>query len=739
MKALSPWAMVALSQFKNSSELYCSQIGTLSFRLLSTRDSVWIAVKNADADPLYFRVCFDPGDILELPTLKKKGNQFTMTIPSVTGRFDILISLEQGAFTFLKYSCTLTPACDLFIPFWPRDILTTSRVNSTKKSWGEVHVSQIGTRTGLLYFSLPERELRILYFQDLTLLSEYAEQTGTSLAGVVGGMLPEVGLSLPQTGNIPLKARKKVTLSAATIAFKTGNTNSDQAIDYLDMLSEIYLQIPRPKTHYLHWPEILEKGLQDLIENPGCWSMVNGNRYLNAYVSDYETPPEIMVQLAVLLPLVDYSEWKGKTLDVMKTIKKGLSAFYSKQLKTLLRWHPAAEDQLKGEEEQKQPMVMDSWYLHHPLLNLSRLALKGDQESAKLFLDSLGFAIKVAHQFNYQWPVFYKMDTLEVVKAETKEGEGGEQDVAGLYAHVMLQAYALTDDQKYLTEAQTAANKLSQVGYQIMYQANNTAFSAGALLRLYKITDKKKYLELSYRCLASIFQNVQLWDCNYGFGKHLPTFFALFPLSDAPYTAAYEEQEVFCALHDYLLHAKDVEILPSVRLLCSEFIRYLVERAPYYYPPMLPREMISEEVKTGEIDPNLWIALEDLHDGTEQSGSVEQEVYGAGNAFGILPRHFIRFEGESFLVFTDCPISGIRKSKDAVRFQLQGDPRLSYHLRITPDNGSAVPLKLRFEISSPKVKLVASKERPSDLECAIMGNETVHISWNKLTKYKTKK
>ena len=155
---------------------------------------------------------------------------------------------------------------------------------------------------------------------------------------------------------------------------------------------------------------------------------------------------------------------------------------------------------------------------------------------------------------------------------------------------------------------------MAGLGFELFYQANNTAFSSGALLRLYKITKKEIYKELSYLCLANVFKNVSLWDCNYGYGKNFPSFFALFPLSDAPYTAVYEEQEVFCAFHDYLHHAEGQEILPSLRLLLAEYIRYLVDRAVYYYPPMLPKEMLSEEVKTGEVDPSLWIALEDLHE-----------------------------------------------------------------------------------------------------------------------------
>ena len=74
----------------------------------------------------------------------------------------------------------------------------------------------------------------------------------------------------------------------------------------------------------------------------------------------------------------------------------------------------------------KKPRVMDSWYLYHSLLNLSRLALRGDETAKKLFLDSLDYAVEVARKFKYQFPVFYDLDTMEVIKAEAKEGMGGK-------------------------------------------------------------------------------------------------------------------------------------------------------------------------------------------------------------------------------------------------------------------------------------------------------------------------
>ncbi len=159
----------------------------------------------------------------------------------------------------------------------------------------------------------------------------------------------------------------------------------------------------------------------------------------------------------------------------------------------------------------------------------------------------------------------------EILKKETAEGKGGEKDVPGAYAHLMIQVWQLTGDKKYFDEALKAAKKLDGLGFDIFYQANNTAFSAGALLRLYKETKDKLYLNLSYMCIAAILKNVQLWECNYGNAKYFPTFFAVYPLKDAPYTAAYEEQEVFAGIHTFLNEADGLEeILPSVRLLLAE-------------------------------------------------------------------------------------------------------------------------------------------------------------------------
>jgi hypothetical protein len=735
MNGISPWAASAASELTEAKNaLFEHSTSGFIFKIYLISDSIWIAARLPNGATFAFRPVFSPGPNLEISRIKTNDTGADIWLTSDTGTYQTLITIKPGNTPILRYTTSLQPAKNLYIPFWPRDILATSKNGKIENTSGQVHASQWGNRSGFIYMSMTRpKSASILYLQNLTALNDYCEQTETSLGDSVGGNWPEMGFALPPSNEKPLQMGKEVIINDAFISFANQplENEPDMIREYLDMLAKIYLQLPLPETHYQHWPEILESGLKDLIDSPGCWTQVSGHHYFNAYVSDYKTPPEIMVQLAVLLPLLDYVEWSKRDLEIMKTIKDGLPSFYDEKIGTIMRWLPAAEDQLEGEEEQKQPGVMDSWYLHHPLLNLSRLALKGDEVCKKLFLESLEYAIKVARHFKYQWPVFYRMDTLEVIKEETAKGMGGEKDVAGIYAHVMLQAWELTDDKHFLDEAEKAAQTLQGMGFQIFYQANNTAFSSGALLRLYKITKKEIYLNLSYMCLAAIFRNTQLWDCNYGYGKNFPTFFALFPLNDAPYTAVYEEQEVFCALHDYLEHAADVDILPSVRLLIAEYIRYLVDRAVYYYPPMLPKDMLEEKPKIGEVDPKLWIALEDLQDGWLKSGTVGQEVYGAGNAFGILPRHYLQIPGEDFLVYVDYPTSDFKAQKGKhLHFRVLGDERLNCRMMMVKTGSAKLP-DFEVSISGNKEILKSKGAKNGNLEFTVNGNQQIDIRWHK--------
>src|SRR3546814_19112600 len=141
------------------------------------------------------------------------------------------------------------------------------------------------------------------------------------------------------------------------------------------------------------------------------------------------------------------------------------------------------------------------------LLNLGKLALACNARAKRLFLKSIDYGIRAAHHFDYKWPVQYDVTDFSVI-TEAADADGrGQTDVGGVYAWVMLQAFELTDDKRFLDEARAAIDAAIGLGFAINYQANLTAWGAAACMRLRRITDRDVYLEQSYVYLPSFFHN----------------------------------------------------------------------------------------------------------------------------------------------------------------------------------------------------------------------------------------
>ena len=726
MHTVTPWSATAQEDIENSEILLERKILDYTYQFYNTGDSLWIVALMPKNGKIAFRAAFAMNSCFEVANLFEDEDTIVVILNSRLGNYEVRVDFPDQSSSILHYTTRFTANMPLMIPFWPRDIIPLTQSGNIENTSGKIHMEQFGSRSGLLFASITKPQTgSFFYFQNLTSLSEYCEATETESKNTVGGNWPEIGFRLPTTDKLPLPASKAFTISDAYILLEADIMDETSVVceHFLDNLVKIYKVLQQPRIEYHNWPEIAQKALTDLYHNKGSWTQTNGIAYLNAYLCDYETPAESMVQLAVLAPFKEYEDWTGEKHPLYDDLIKGLPAFYDPKIDCINRWLPALADKLDQSEEQKKEMVMDSWYLHHPLMNLARLALKGDKTAHKLVLDSIDYVIKVAHHFKYTWPVFYNMETLEIIKKETAPGAGGETDVAGAYAHLMLLIFKLTKEKRYLSEAEKAAKKLETLGVNLLYQANNTAFAAGALLELYKITKKKLYLDISYTCLTGLFKNVQLYDYKYGYGKNYTNFFSIFPLNDAPYTAAYEELEVYAALSEYLFQAEDVAILPSLRILIPEFIKYAVNRMAYYYPPLLPKEMLSEEVKTGELQPDLWVPLEDLYNGWEKSGQVGQEVYGAGIAFGVVPRQYIKIE-EDFLVFIDYP-NQYKKRGKSITIKLYGDKGLSCNLKILKIGDRNIKLKITHDNKA----LTAFKENIKIHEYEISGHGVIKIQW----------
>lgn len=738
MNGFSPWYAAVYDTLSNGEvqTLYSHSLQGYSITAKLSGHALWLVARWPKGGAVALRTAYAPEQPLQLTRTETSAGAMRFHLESPVGQHLVELKYEPSHLPIFHCTVSFTPAIPLIFPFWPRDLVMLGKSSHPA---GRVHISQKGHRSGLLYFSLTKPAIgSVLYFQHLGALKDYNEDTHTEAADIVGGQWPELGLALPP-GEKPLLQGKKYVVSDVTLLFSDliPKNEFEEAEQFLQMLSDVYFHLPKPGTGYHNWPDILQKSLHNLQHNPGCWQQFGQNNFLNAYVSDYETPPETMVQMAVLLPLMDYAEWSRKEITLVNLMKKSIPSFYDKQIKAIGRWLVSQEEKLDRSEEHKKARVMDSWYLHHPLLNLGRLAAKGDQTATEIFFTSLEFVIKVARHFKYNWPVFYNLDTLEVVKAETQPGKGGEKDVAGIYAHILLQAYELTGKQRYLAEAKKAARSLNGKGFDLFYQANNTAFSAKALLSLFKLTGDKNFLRLSYICLANLMRNTAIWDCQYGHGKHISTFFTLFPLDDAPYTAVYEELECFSAFHEYLRLAQDVEILPSISLLLAEYVRYVLHRAIYYYPPALPEEMISPAPKTGEIDKRLWIPLEDLQFGFNPSGTVGQEVYGAGLAFAMVPRHYFKLPGADIMLFIDYPTFNHKNGRNgSLQFDVKGDQRLTCRMIFLPLNGKkTAPVKVTGRRNKHTAVYQPRREKDGSISVQVHGNQKIIIERNKTIKH----
>jgi hypothetical protein len=730
LNPVTPWTATVQSDIINGNLECETKISQYKLQIYNAGDSLWLTVEWPKTGSIAFRLAFGMNSSFEkIDVNKKDADGVVLLAFTRLGVYTITLSFPQKEPAVLRYTTTFRATFPLLIPYWPRDIVPLTIDGQVENTTATVHTKQVGTRSGQLFFSMTRPKTgSVFYFQNLTAMSPYCQVTETTLSESVGGDWPEVGFQFPINRKKPLPANIEYTISDAFVLLDENIYETDSQITsrFLDNLAIMYSLIPRPVPNYQDWLSITDKAISGLHTNKGCWAVTNGTPFLNAYAADYSAPAEIMVQLSVLLPLHEYLVWSDKKHPIYDDLINGLSDFYDQNINTIVRWHPALEDKLDKSEEQKREMVMDSWYLHHPLLNLSRLALRGDETAKKLFLDSIDYAIKVAHRFNYKWPIFYKMTTLEVIKAESTPGNGGEHDVAGSYAHIMLMAYKLTGEKRFMKEAMTALKNLEGLAFDIFYQANNTAFTAGALVEIYKETNDPKYLDLSYCCLAGIFKNVHLWECYYGHGKNFPYFFSVFPLNDAPYTAAYEEFEVYAALHHYMEVTADVDILPSLKILIPEFIKYALARMPFYYPPMLPKDMISEDIRNGEIEKDLWVPLEDIQDGWEQSGQVGQEVYGAGIPFGIMPRQYFKLEALNATGFVNYPCANFRFGKKNITFHVVGDPKFTACLKISGlSKAKLSQIKVETKIKRTYQEVTESTSGTFEFPAATI----VRISW----------
>jgi len=645
------------------------------------RDGLWFFI----AGRLALRTAWGPGGGLTVRRL----SDHCFEAESALGRFVVDLALEPDD-RLLRVTTRFTPATYLVAPDWPRDLYALNGAGRPchlpSGAGGRVEAAQRGLNVGLVFFTLRAPDFgTVMYLQNLTALNDWFRHTGTTPDGMVGGEWPELGYRPKAFVDKALPAGETLVLSDVLLSWNPAVAEDDaaQADDFLTLLARLCGRLDdAPATQFRDWPDRCVRTLRHLSRSSKATIRHYGHTYLHPYTAaEY---PDCMVQLSVAQSLHEYAVWRGRPAPLEADLLAGMRKFHDPDLGTLRRYLPNVGDDKNADE-------VDSWYLYHPLLNLGRLARAGDRASERLFLDCLDFAIRAARHFRYDWPIKFDVRTLEVITADRGHSGMGQSDVGGIYAYVMLLAHDLTGEARYRDEAVAALRALEGWRFELLYQANLSAWGAAAAVRLWRDSDDAAFLGAAKILLAGIFHNCLMWESQIGAAVHYPNFLGATCLHDGPYMALYECFETFDAFEEVLTRGGDA--LPGpIRLLLAEYRRHALSRAWFYFPDALPADLFpaEAEVRNGHIDRGLSFPVEDLYGDGQPPGQVGQEIYGCGAPFTFVTRAFHDVPGAPFRLFAEYRLADLEPAPGRVSFRLDAAAGYSGMIRLLPRGGASL-------------------------------------------------
>ena len=298
INAVTPWSATVQADIADSEPIYELAIQAYLLRFYNTGDSIWLVVSWREGGSIAFRLAFGMNSQFDKTSITEATDEILVTASTRLAYYRIILFIPQSPATIFRYTVTLQVKFPLLIPFWPRDIVPLTKEGRIENTNGLIHAKQVGARSGQLFFSMTKPQVgSVFYFQNLSAMSPYCQATEVSLRDTVGGEWPEIGFQFPVNTEKPLPADSEFIISDAFVLLREGIPDGDLAIttQFLEHLANIYLLLPKPAPAKHDWLSTAEKVLIDLYGNKGCWTQTGGVPYLNAYVSDYTTPSEIMV------------------------------------------------------------------------------------------------------------------------------------------------------------------------------------------------------------------------------------------------------------------------------------------------------------------------------------------------------------------------------------------------------------------------------------------------------------
>lgn len=524
----------------------------------------------------------------------------------------------------------------------PRDLWFYNRTTRTL-SGGSItkYAKQSRFAAGISYLYEDTINSSIFYFEDFSSLNNYFSlKQGWAPEYVVDASEESIGYERPYYPTTSVSAGTSYDIVDTYVYIIPGMPASEVEIAerFILSLSKIYEHIYKPDIiEETNWQEVASYELNDLLDD-GCWATINEVDFLRAYVNiPRYNSAELIAQLDVLVAIEKYEEICGDVTSIDDGLEQILPYFYNTTHQTIVNDYPNVGI-TRG----------DSWYTMELAIGLAKLAKMGSGIANELLFASTETIINFAHNVDYEFPVFFDYNTNDAIS-------GSEPDVAGGYAYLMLECYDLKEEQLYLDEAVASIQHIVGKGFNLAYELQMTAACAVACARLYQITGNSDYLRMGYMPIANIMKACWLWECDYGYALDYLTFFGMSPMQEAGVITMKEQYEVWIYLKEYMELVSGA-IPDYLRNLIEGFIDYTPAVMRYSLAPFLPSEAVwTGTCIYGSVNvPSMYIPLEDLRQGWEQSGRIGQEIYGAGGPITFAAALFAIEEPDIGDYHTDC-------------------------------------------------------------------------------------
>jgi hypothetical protein len=307
------------------------------------------------------------------------------------------------------------------------------------------------------------------------------ERDGTQRLGV--GLLAE-----QSTGNVLPAGDVRITYWLLQRPLTRLLTEQESVARWMQALLPLFEEKLTWPACATSWKEFASGTVEDLQDKSAAQIEVNGHTGLRAYVKassqlwhDSADNFEMMTVADVLWPSLLYlrlhpsPSFERECNDLLAD----LPAFYHADTRSI------SNDFTRSPDERA-----DSWYpfenalIKYPMIG----SLAGSREVTDHFLDAFQTAQKMAQQYDYLFPIYYRVATLRA------EGAGTNYAVGGLYAWAAILANRLTGEEHYLEEARRAIRVLYTVpAERLFHEPQELAYGALAAAEL-GMPEEAKYL-----------------------------------------------------------------------------------------------------------------------------------------------------------------------------------------------------------------------------------------------------